>query len=68
MITTQKIEQTKAFQELDKVTKLIYQKKAMMDRVKQEFQVAKNVGFEQYESVYHPRPYISKVIKELLEI
>lgn len=67
MITTQKIENTKAFQELDKVTKLIYQKKAMMDRVKQEFQVAKNIGFAQYESVYHPRPYIEKVIKELLE-
>ncbi|MFN4150808.1 MAG: GNAT family N-acetyltransferase [Candidatus Sericytochromatia bacterium] len=30
--------------------------------------IAKNVGYEQYESVYHPRPYVGKVIKELLEI
>ncbi len=31
-----------------------------MDQVKQELQIAKNVGFEQYESVYHPRPYVWK--------
>ena len=68
MITNQQIESTKAFQELDKVTQIIYRKKVMMNRVKEELQIAKNVGFEQYESVYHPRPYLSKVIKELLEI
>lgn len=68
MITTQIIEKTKAFAELDKVTKLIYSKKAMMDRVKQEFQIAKNVGIETYKEHHHPRPYLEKVIKELLEL
>ena len=68
MITTQQIENTKAFAELDKVTKQIYQKKAMMDKVKQEFQIAKNVGFETYKEHHHPRPYVEKAIKELLEL
>ena len=67
MITTQIIENTKAFQELSPVTQLIYRKKEMMNKVKQEFQVAKNVGIEAYKGVYHPRPYVLKVIKELLE-
>ena len=67
MITSQQIEETKAFKELEKVTQSIYRRKQMMDRVKQEFQSAKNVGYEQYESVYHPRPYVGKVIKELIE-
>lgn len=68
MVTSQQIEETKAFKELEKVTQSIYRRKAMMDKVKQELQIAKNVGYEQYESVYHPRPYVGKVIKELLEI
>lgn len=68
MITSQQIENTKAFQELEKVTQSIYRRKAMMDKVKQEVQIAKNVGYEQYEAVYHPRPYVAKVIKELLQL
>lgn len=68
MITSQQIEETKAFQKLSPVAQIIYRRKAMMDKVKQEVQIAKNVGYEQYESVYHPRPYVGKVIKELLEI
>lgn len=67
MITTPQIENTKAFKELSAVTQLIYRKKAMMDQVKQEFQIAKNVGIESYIKVYHPRPYLLKVIKELIE-
>jgi len=68
MITSQKIEETKAFKELEKVTQSIYRRKQMMDKVKQEFQIAKNVGYDQYDAVYHPRPYVGKVIKELLGI
>ena len=47
MITSQQIEETKAFKELEKVTQSIYRRKAMMDKVKQEVQIAKNVGYEQ---------------------
>ena len=68
MITSQQIENTEAFKELEKVTQSIYRRKQMMDRVKQEFQIAKNVGYEQYDAVYHPRAYVGKVIKELLGI
>lgn len=68
MITSQQIEETKAFKELEKVTQSIYRRKQMMDRVKQEYQIAKNVGYDQYDAVYHPRPYVGKVIKELLGI
>ncbi|WP_329804391.1 hypothetical protein [Flavobacterium facile] len=68
MITTQNIEATKAFKELDKVTKQIYQKKAMMDKVKQEFQIAKNVGLERFKEFHPTRPYIEKAIIELLEL
>ena len=68
MITNQIIESTKAFNELERVTQIIYRKKEMMNRVKQEFQIAKNVGIESYKEVYHPRPYLLKVIIELMEI
>lgn len=61
------IENTKAFKELDKVTQTIYRKKAMMDEVKRELQIAKEIGVEKYNDVYNPRPYKLKVIKELLD-
>lgn len=62
------IEKTKAFQELDVVTKIIYRKSAMMNEVKRELEVAKNIGIEAYNNAYNPRPYKLKVIKELLSI
>ena len=40
------IENTKAFKELDSVTQTIYRKKAMMDEVKRELQIAKEIGVE----------------------
>lgn len=63
----QQIEQTKAFKELDKVTQTIYRKKAMMDEVKREFEIARCIGIENYNERYNPRPYKLKVIKELLD-
>ena len=60
------IENTKAFKELDPVTQSIYRKKAMMDQVKRELEIAKHIGVESYNEVYHPRPYLLKVIKELI--
>ena len=66
-MTKQQIENTKAFKELDKVTQTIYRKKAIMDEVKRELQIAKEIGIEKYNDVYNPRPYKLKVIKELLD-
>ena len=68
MVTSQQIEATKAFQELSPVTKLIYQKKAMMDEIKREVIIVKNIGLQEYDEVYRPRPYKKKVIIELLEL
>ena len=61
------IENTKAFQELDPVTQIVYRKKEMMSRVKSEFQIAKQIGIQRYNETYFPRPYLLKVITELLE-
>lgn len=60
------IENTEAFKELDSITKIIYRKKQMMDRVKREIEVAREIGMEKYNYIYTPRPYLLKVIKELL--
>ncbi|MCH4828236.1 MULTISPECIES: hypothetical protein [Flavobacterium] len=66
MITNEQIEQTEAFKELNIVTKVIYSKKAMMNEVKREFEIAKKIGIEQYNYYYNPRPYKLRVITELL--
>ena len=66
MITNNIIENTVAFKQLDKVTKVIYSKKQMMDEVKKEFNIAKTIGIAAYENTYFPRPYKIKVIRELL--
>lgn len=66
-MTNDQIKETKAFKELDAVTKLVYQKKEMMARVKSEFGIAKKLGLEKYEKMYFPRPYLLKVITELLD-
>lgn len=60
------IEGTEAFKELDVVTQQIYKKKKMMDEVRHGFQVAKNVGIEKYDQTFYPRPYLLKVVKELI--
>lgn len=65
-MTNQTIENTKAFKELDPVTQTIYRKKPMMDQVKRELEIAKTIGVERYNNVYYPRPYLLKVIKELI--
>ncbi len=65
-MTNTEIENTKAFQSLDKTTQIIYGRKAMMDEVKKEFGIAKEIGVERYNDLYNPRPYKLRVIKELL--
>lgn len=60
------IKNTAAFKELDRVTQTIYSEKKMMDRVNNELEIAKYIGLENYFNTYHPRPYLWKVIKELI--
>lgn len=67
-MTNQIIENTKAFQELTPLTKAIYRQKTMMDRVKRELEIAREIGIEKYNDLYNPRPYLLKVITELLSI
>ncbi|CAM4175983.1 MULTISPECIES: hypothetical protein [Flavobacterium] len=67
-MTNQIIENTKAFQELAPLTKAIYRQKTMMNRVKSELEIAREIGIEEYNNLYNPRPYTLKVITELLSI
>jgi hypothetical protein len=53
----QQIENTKAFQELDSVTKIIYSRKSMMDQVQRELKIAKTIGIEKYNQLYSPSSY-----------
>ena len=53
-MTNQIIENTKAFQELAPITKAIYRQKTMMNRVKRELEIAREIGIEKYNDLYNP--------------
>lgn len=67
-ITSDEILNSKTYQKLEAVKKLIYGKKNMLDKVKEEYVIAKHIGLQTYVKDYHPIPYLQSIIKELLEI
>ena len=37
-----------------------------INNIKEKIEIAKHIGVEGYNELYHPRPYLLKVIKELI--
>lgn len=62
----EKILNTQAFKELEKVTQIIYSKQSKMQEIEREYNIAKTIGIEKYNYIYSPGPYKLKVITELL--
>jgi len=65
-ITSNDILSSKTYNKLEAVKKLIYSKKNMLDKVKEEFVIAKHIGFDTYVKDYHPIPYLHNIINEFL--
>jgi ribosomal protein S19E (S16A) len=66
MITREKIEATIAFQELEKIRKIVVGKKVNVDYLKRNFVVAKTIGFEAWKKQCGSSAINIKIIQELL--
>ncbi|WP_268846765.1 hypothetical protein [Flavobacterium aestivum] len=57
---------SQAFQELEKITQMIYSQPHKMAEVIDEYEIAKSMGLEDYNCLFCPGPYKLKVITELI--
>lgn len=62
----EKILNSKAFKELDPVTQIIYKNPRYIHEVINGYDIAKDIGIENYNYFFSPGPYKLKIITELI--